>query len=94
MQGGNDRLSGAATQTFTQNDTFHNCLSCHNTSSINAYGVSAAPGCLVANPPSTCSVTLVSRPAAINVSHVFAEFIRREEAPPLPSPGDAGFGGD
>jgi hypothetical protein len=64
---GQDRLSGTATQSFTQADTsFSNCLSCHNTQSSNARGIPIAgdaQGALIV-------------PKQINVSRVFDGVVR------------------
>jgi hypothetical protein len=77
--GGEDRLSSTVMETFTQNNTFHNCFACHNTQPINSLGVSADPQC-VANPQlAGCPVTLIPFAAKINVSHMFSEFILREQ---------------
>jgi hypothetical protein len=85
--GGDDRLSDPAIQTFTQNDTFHDCLTCHNTSNVDVYGVAVDPSCLVSS-PGLCPATVIPFAAEINVSRVFAEFVMREQAL------DAGLGGD
>jgi hypothetical protein len=77
--GGEDRLSSTVMETFTQNNTFHNCFACHNTQPINSFGVSADPTCLPPNPAPGCPVTLIPFAAKINVSHMFSEFILREQ---------------
>jgi hypothetical protein len=77
--GGEDRLSSTVMETFTQNNTFHNCFACHNTQPINSLGVSADPTCLPPNPAPGCPVTLIPFAAKINVSHMFSEFILREQ---------------
>ena len=65
-------------ETFTQNNTFHNCFACHNTQPVGAYGVSQNPACLAASPPAGCVASLIPFAAKINVSHMFSEFILRE----------------
>jgi hypothetical protein len=69
--GGEDRLSSTAMETFTQNGQFHNCFSCHNTQPITINGTPAglAPSVQV----------LIPRAAKINVSHLFSEFVLREQ---------------
>jgi hypothetical protein len=76
--GGEDRLSSTSMETFTQNNTFHNCFACHNTQPIGAYGVNQDPGCLAGSPPAGCVASLIPFAAKINVSHMFSEFILRE----------------
>jgi hypothetical protein len=75
LLGGEDRLSSTSMETFTQNDTFHNCFACHNTRPINALGVAADPSCLVTNPAATCAITTIPVAAKLNVSHMFSEFL-------------------
>jgi hypothetical protein len=77
--GGEDRLSSTSMETFTQNNTFHNCFACHNTQPINSLGVAADPSCLPPTPAPGCPVTLIPFAAKINVSHMFSEFILREQ---------------
>ncbi|HEY4012385.1 MAG TPA: hypothetical protein VGM06_03555 [Polyangiaceae bacterium] len=69
--GGEDRLSSAAMETFTQNGQFNNCFTCHNTKPITANGTSQdlAPN----------AAPLIPFAANINVSHLFSEFILREQ---------------
>ncbi len=69
--GGEDRLSSAAMETFTQNGEFHNCFACHNTQPITTNGTptSLAPQAAV----------LIPKAAKINVSHLFSEFVLREQ---------------
>ncbi len=76
--GGEDRLSSTTMETFTQNDNFHNCFTCHNTEPINANGTAQDPTCLVPNPPTICAQTTIPIAAKINVSHMFSEFILGE----------------
>ncbi len=82
--GGEDRLSSTSMETFTQNNNFHNCFSCHNTQPINANGVSQDPSCIAstsANPlPGCLSFTTIPFGAKINVSHMFSEYILGEQA--------------
>jgi hypothetical protein len=79
LLGGEDRLSSTSMETFTQNNTFHNCFACHNTQPINALGVSADPTCLPPSPAPGCPETVIPFAAKINVSHMFSEFILDEE---------------
>jgi hypothetical protein len=69
--GGEDRLSSTAMETFTQNGQFHNCFACHNTQPITTNGTptSLAPQATV----------LIPKAAKINVSHLFSEFVLREQ---------------
>jgi hypothetical protein len=69
--GGEDRLSSTAMETFTQNGEFHNCFACHNTEPITTNGTptSLAPQAAV----------LIPKAAKINVSHLFSEFVLREQ---------------
>lgn len=71
--GGEDRLSSMAMESFTQNGQFNNCFTCHNTQPITSNGT---PASLV--PPGTVQV-LIPFAAKINVSHLFSEFILREQ---------------
>jgi hypothetical protein len=70
--GGEDRLSSTAMETFTQNGTFHNCFACHNTQPISTNGTPYNP-----QAPQGLSPLLV-KPALINVSHMFSEFVLRD----------------
>lgn len=71
LLGGEDRLSSTAMETFTQNGTFHNCFACHNTKPVNTNGTPY-------DPTDTSQVVILSKPANINVSHLFSEFILRD----------------
>jgi hypothetical protein len=71
--GGEDRLSSTAMETFTQNNGFRNCFTCHNTKPINLNGTPATQTD-VAN-----GTVLISKPAMLNVSHLFSEFILRDQ---------------
>jgi hypothetical protein len=82
LLGGEDRLSSTSMETFTQNVQFFNCFSCHNTQPINADGVAADPTCLTPPLPPGCTgqpETIIPFAAKINVSHMFSEFLLREE---------------
>ena len=70
--GGEDRLSSTAMESFTQNGTFHNCFACHNTEPISTNGTPYVPN--------TGLTPLLTKPALINVSHLFSEFVLREQA--------------
>lgn len=70
--GGEDRLSSTSMETFTQNNGFKNCFTCHNTKPVGSDGIPAAPG----DDPST---VLLSKPALINVSHLFSEFLLQDK---------------
>jgi hypothetical protein len=72
LLGGEDRLSSTSMETFTQNGTFHNCFACHNTSPISTNGTPYDPG----NPGGLQELLL--KPANLNVSHLFSEFILRD----------------
>jgi hypothetical protein len=72
--GGEDRLSSTSMETFTQNNGFRNCFTCHNTQPINTNGTPATPSD-VAN-----GTVTIGKPAMINVSHMFSEFILRDQA--------------
>ncbi len=72
LLGGEDRLSSTAMETFTQNGTFHNCFACHNTQPISTNGTPYNP-----QSPQGLSPLLV-KPALINVSHMFSEFVLRD----------------
>jgi hypothetical protein len=76
---GEDRLSSTAMETFTQNGTFHNCFACHNTQPISTNGVPL--GAMGAG-----GIPLLSRPAMINVSHLFSEFVLRDSTEVCPNP--------
>jgi hypothetical protein len=69
--GGEDRLSSTSMETFTQTGKFHNCFTCHNTQPITINGTPAglASGVTV----------LIPKAAKLNVSHLFSEFVLREE---------------
>jgi hypothetical protein len=73
LLGGEDRLSSTAMETYTQNNGFRNCFTCHNTQPINLNGTPATQTD-VAN-----GTVLLARPAMINVSHLFSEFILRDQ---------------
>lgn len=69
--GGEDRLSSTAMESFTQAPiAFPNCFSCHNSQAISANGVPAIRD--------TQSPVIIAKPAMINVSHIFSEFVSRE----------------
>jgi len=77
--GGEDRLSSTSMESFTQApDSFPNCFSCHNTQPITTNGTPSYRD-------STAEV-LLPRPALINVSHMFSEFISRECGGPANGP--------
>lgn len=90
--GGADRLSSTSLNSFTENNTFRNCFACHNTMPTDTNGVSYNPN----NPGG--ALPILSKPANINVSHLFSEFIFRDAeevcgATTIPCPGqlpDAG----
>ena len=67
--GGEDRLSSTAMETFTQNNGFKNCFTCHNTKPVERQRRPRAPG---SDGPND---VLLSKPALINVSHLFSEFL-------------------
>jgi hypothetical protein len=71
LLGGEDRLSSTSMETFTQNNGFRNCFTCHNTKPVNVNGVPAQPS----DGPDD---VLLSKPALINVSHLFSEFILQD----------------
>jgi hypothetical protein len=73
LLGGEDRLSSTAMETFTQNNGFRNCFTCHNTQPINLNGTPATQTDIVNG------TVLLARPALINVSHLFSEFILRDQ---------------
>lgn len=89
--GGEDRLSSTSMESFTQSpNSFPNCFSCHNTQPITTNGTPTY------RDPTT--QVLLPRPALINVSHLFSEFILREcggpaNAPNSTCPGYAADGG-
>jgi hypothetical protein len=94
LLGGEDRLSSTSMESFTQNGSFHNCFACHNTLPISTNGTPynlSNPGGLT---------PILTRPANINVSHLFSEFVLRDAeevcgASTIPCPGqiaDAGAG--
>jgi hypothetical protein len=69
--GGEDRLSSTSMETFTQSaGAFANCFECHNTEPVTADGVSVQRDPL--------DQVILAKPAMINVSHLFSEFILRE----------------
>jgi hypothetical protein len=69
--GGEDRLSSTAMETFTQGPTgFPNCFSCHNTHGTTMNGVPTYRD--------TMTQVVIAKPAMINVSHLFSEFVRQE----------------
>jgi hypothetical protein len=69
--GGEDRLSSASMESFTQSAVaFPNCFSCHNTGPITMNGVPSSRD--------TGSPVVLQKPALINVSHLFSEFVMRE----------------
>lgn len=69
--GGEDRLSSTSMETFTQSaGSFANCFECHNTQPISANGVST-----YRDPDNQ---VILAKPAMINVSHLFSEFVLRE----------------
>jgi hypothetical protein len=70
LLGGEDRLSSTSMETFTQNNNFRNCFTCHNTKPVNVNGV---PSQQTDGP----NDVLLAKPALINVSHLFSEFILR-----------------
>jgi hypothetical protein len=71
LLGGEDRLSSTAMETFTQSpDAFPNCFSCHNTQPITTNGTPQSR-----DPTSQLTIT---KPALINVSHIFSEFVLRQ----------------
>ena len=80
LLGGEDRMSSTSMETFTQNNTFKNCFSCHNTQPINELGVSADPECLPPSPGPGCPLTTIPFAAKINVTHFFSEFVVTENA--------------
>ena len=71
LLGGEDRLSSTAMETFTQApDAFPNCFSCHNTQPITTNGTPQSRD--------PTSQLVITKPALINVSHMFSEFVLRE----------------
>ena len=71
LLGGEDRLSSTAMETFTQApNSFPNCFSCHNTQAITVNGTPQSH-----DPTSALTIT---KPALINVSHIFSEFVLSE----------------
>jgi hypothetical protein len=75
--GGEDRLSSTAMETFTQNGQFHNCFACHNTQPITTNGTPVPAGCENGGPG--CPAILIAKAAKLNVSHLFSEFVLREQ---------------
>ena len=71
--GGEDRLSSTAMESFTQpEDSFYNCLRCHNTEGVNQAGTSIKD-----NSQSPQLLT----PKLFNVSHIFSAFLLEEAQP-------------
>jgi hypothetical protein len=69
--GGEDRLSSTSMESFTQASiSFPNCFSCHNTQPITTNGVPVSRDME--------SPVVLQKPAMINVSHLFSEFVLRE----------------
>jgi hypothetical protein len=69
--GGEDRLSSTSMESFTQASiSFPNCFSCHNTQPITTNGVPVSRD--------MDSPVVLQKPAMINVSHLFSEFVLRE----------------
>jgi hypothetical protein len=69
--GGEDRLSSTSMETFTQGPgAFSNCFQCHNTEPISTNGVSTYRN--------QGDQVILAKPAMINVSHLFSEFVLRE----------------
>ena len=68
LLGGEDRLSSTSMETFTQNNGFRNCFTCHNTKPVGINGIPAT----ASDAPSD---VLLNKPALINVSHLFSEFL-------------------
>jgi hypothetical protein len=69
--GGEDRLSSTSMETFTQSaGAFANCFECHNTQPVSSNGVS-----IYRDPDDR---VILAKPAMINVSHLFSEFVLRE----------------
>ncbi len=79
--GGEDRLSSTAMETFTQNNGFRNCFTCHNTKPVNVNGVPAQGS----DGPND---VLLSKPALINVSHLFSEFLLQDRERTAAAPGN------
>ncbi len=71
LLGGEDRLSSTSMETFTQNNNFRNCFTCHNTKPVNVNGVPAQP-------TDGANDVLLAKPAMINVSHLFSEFLLQD----------------
>lgn len=69
--GGEDRLSSTSMESFTQAPvSFPNCFSCHNTQPVTTNGVPLNRD--------TASPVVIGKPALINVSHLFSEFVHTE----------------
>jgi hypothetical protein len=81
LLGGEDRLSSTAMETFTQNNNFRNCFTCHNTKPVNVNGVPAQP-------TDGANDVLLSKPAMINVSHLFSEFLLQDREETAPATGN------
>lgn len=73
LLGGEDRLSSTSMETFTQNNNFRNCFTCHNTKPVGTNGIPATPDEIASG------TALLSKPALINVSHLFSEFILQNQ---------------
>jgi hypothetical protein len=67
--GGEDRLSSTSMESFTQNNGFRNCFTCHNTKPVDANGVPVQ---------GASDDVLLTKPAMINVSHLFSEFLLQD----------------
>jgi hypothetical protein len=73
--GGEDRLSSTSMETFTQSaSSFPNCFECHNTQPVADQGISVARE----GPGAPTTQVILAKPAMINVSHLFSEFLLRE----------------
>jgi hypothetical protein len=70
--GGQDRLTGVATESFVQPPgSFNNCLTCHNTQSTTSNGIPTARD-------SSTGVIKLLDAKRIGVSHVFSAFLADE----------------
>jgi hypothetical protein len=85
LLGGEDRLSSTSMETFTQNNTFHNCFACHNTLPISTNGTPYTGAGGGGSP-------LITKAAMINVSHLFSEFVLRDQEEVAAAGIDAGTG--
>jgi hypothetical protein len=81
LLGGEDRLSSTSMETFTQNNGFRNCFTCHNTKPVNVNGVPAQGS----DGPND---VLLAKPALINVSHLFSEFLLQDRERTAAAPGN------